>query len=139
MQDPLRTEENANVIFGRLILGESLSKILKTDGLPSLATFFRWICDDEKVRENYARAREQQTEKYIDELVTLADTADEDNAQAVRLQVDTRKWVAGRMLPKKYGDKAAEVNNSVTVQNITVLPAEKLKQLQAWHRQALQG
>jgi len=43
--------------------------------------------------------------------VELADEAgrqtDAVGVQAARLRVDTRKWVASRLLPKKYGDRAS--------------------------------
>ncbi len=50
-------------------------------------------------------------EAWADEVVHLADEALEaDNAtqvQATRLALDARKWVASRLLPKKYGERAA--------------------------------
>jgi hypothetical protein len=43
-----------------------------------------------------------------DEIIGIADDADIDAGAGVakaRLQVDARKWVASKLLPKKYGDK----------------------------------
>jgi hypothetical protein len=76
--------------------------------------------------EQYARAREAQAELYADEIVDIADDDRNDygfkesedgtgksgiaiimpdNVQRSKLRVDARKWVASKLLPKKYGDK----------------------------------
>jgi hypothetical protein len=71
--------------------------------------------------EDYARAREVRAEKIFDEMLAIADTevettktiinddsisiVKEDHIQHRKLQIDTRKWILGRMAPKKYGDK----------------------------------
>jgi len=73
----------------------------------------------------YARAREAQAEVLADEIVEIADDSSEDfifaegedqdgkgakkyvNKEYVKrsaLRVDARKWVAAKLLPKKYGD-----------------------------------
>lgn len=56
----------------------------------------------------YAQARENQIEYRVSQLVDLADEADTSSMAAVtkaRLQIDTRKWEAAKILPKIYGDK----------------------------------
>jgi hypothetical protein len=74
--------ELAAEICGRLANGEPLAK----------------IC-----REEAMRAREDQADTMADEIVRIADEA-EDPAKG-RLQVDARKWVAAKLKPRKYGDK----------------------------------
>ena len=42
------------------------------------------------------------------EILKLSDKIEDDNpvkVQRARLQVDSRKWLAARMAPKKYGDR----------------------------------
>ena len=68
---------------------------------------YRWLEDNETFRDSYARAREQYADCVFDGLIGLADNATPQEAQVVKLQIDTRKWVLSRMVPKKYGDKAA--------------------------------
>ena len=56
----------------------------------------------------YAQARENQIEYRVSQLVDLADESDTSSMAAVtkaRLQIDTRKWEAAKILPKIYGDK----------------------------------
>src|SRR5262245_61007462 len=43
-----------------------------------------------------------------EEILELSDKIEDDNpvkVQRARLQVDSRKWLAARMAPKKYGDR----------------------------------
>lgn len=67
--------------------------------------------------EQYARARARQAEHYASEIIEIADTAED--AQLARLQVDARKWVASKLLPKVYGDKQ-EIEHSGKIESITV-------------------
>jgi hypothetical protein len=116
------TEELALEICVRLAVGESLVQICKEDKTPAYATVMRWLFesyppDDRRAdfRERYARAREIQAETFIDQLVTLADQDANDvlydldghpvqatnvRIQRHKLQIDTRKWIASKLLPK---------------------------------------
>src|SRR6516162_3151104 len=55
------------------------------------------------------RARaEEQADKLAKEILELSDKIEDDNpvkVQRARLQVDSRKWLAARLAPKKYGDQ----------------------------------
>ena len=53
----------------------------------------------------YARARVDQAHAIAEDAMVVADTANADNAQAVRVRVDTRKWLASKIAPRHYGDK----------------------------------
>jgi hypothetical protein len=82
----------------------------------------------------YARAREAQAELYASEIIDISDDATQDelftdegkrvcNAEFVmrsKLRVDARKWVASKLLPKKYGDK---VTQEITGKDGKDLPA----------------
>jgi hypothetical protein len=53
------------------------------------------------------RAREAQADKLAKEILELSDKIEDDHpvkVQRARLQVDSRKWLAARLAPKKYGD-----------------------------------
>lgn len=99
------TPEIAETICRRIAEGESLRAICEDEGFPSAETVRRWLASDEheEFRVQYARAREDQADFYADEIIEIADKA-EDAAKA-RLQVDARKWKASKLAPKKYGDK----------------------------------
>ncbi len=89
--------------------------------MPARSTVIGWLFDGEHedFMDQYARAREAQAEARADEIVDIADdesgdfTTDEDGKRVVnheqiqrsRLRVDARKWIAAKLLPKRYGDK----------------------------------
>jgi len=41
-------------------------------------------------------------------MLEIADDAEPENAQVVRLRLDTRKWIASKFKPKRYGDKITQ-------------------------------
>ena len=117
----LYTEALAAEICRRLAEGETLRAICRDTAMPDKATVLRWLADKKKAdfREQYVYAREMQADALFDEALEIADDAsgdwstdkdgkkvlDHENIQRSRLRVDTRKWAAGKMAPKKYGDK----------------------------------
>lgn len=116
------TEEMANNICMQLIDGLSLREICRQENMPSKTTVFKWTHLHKEFADQYARAREQQGETFADEIIEIADDSTNDyqtrknengeeiqvvNPEAIgrsRLRVDTRKWIASKILPKKYGD-----------------------------------
>ncbi len=117
----LYTEALAAKICRRLAEGESLRGVCADKAMPAISTVMGWLFDGqhEDFSEQYARAREAQAEIRADEIVDIADddtndfTADEDgnlvadheHIQRSRLRIDARKWIAAKLLPKRYGDK----------------------------------
>lgn len=107
------SDELADDICERLAEGESLRSICRDDGMPRLATIFRWLADPRMAsfRDQYERAREAQADTYADEIVDIADgvaAAREGvgpDPVRDRLAVDARKWVASKLKPKRYGDR----------------------------------
>lgn len=102
------TSELADAICERLADGESLRSICCDEKLPNKATVFRWLAKNGDFRDQYARAREAQADSLVDEIIDIADDAGLSEAfevQQARLRVDSRKWLAGKLRPKVYGDK----------------------------------
>ena len=56
------------------------------------------------VAERYARACQARAASEADALIEMADRMDLP-ADLLRIRVDTRKWVASKLLPKVYGDR----------------------------------
>lgn len=111
------SDEIAREICVQLALGRPLTKIVKDDGMPTLATVYLWLDTRPGFSDRYARAREDQADTLADEIIEISDdgkndTYDVDGAKMVnhdviarsRLRVDARKWVASKLKPKKYGD-----------------------------------
>jgi hypothetical protein len=118
------TQEIADIICERIADGESLRSICAKDEMPHTATVCRWLAQHEAFREQYARARELQADALFDEILEIADNGEDDwmerknadgtmtgwveNGEALRrsaLRVDARKWMAGKLQPKKYSEK----------------------------------
>lgn len=120
------TEEIGDAICERLALGESVRSICDDEAMPSMSTVFKWLRDNEAFSQQYARAREVQADALFDDIIDIADDGRNDwmekrnadgenigwqeNGEALRrsqLRIDARKWMAGKLRPKKYGEKLA--------------------------------
>lgn len=132
--------ETADHICERITLGDSLKKICSEEGMPNIATVFRWLTKHQEFRDNYARAKEEQAEALADEIVALADepppitatgATDSGHVAWQRNRIEARKWVASKLKPKKYGDKVqTELSGAVAVSK-TDLTDEQLAAIAA--------
>ena len=88
--------------------------------LPTYTTIMQWLTEDAELADMYAHAKEAQADWMADELLRIADDEADDTlevdgkqikvktAQSVnhaRLRVDTRKWLAAKLKPRKYGER----------------------------------
>ncbi len=100
-------EQRAHIqttICAQLALGKSVKSILdNTPGMPDRQTFYNWLLADAEFFDNYTRAREAQAYCFADEITEIADT--ETDPQKARNRIDARKWAAGKLKPKLYGDR----------------------------------
>ncbi len=80
-----------------------------------------WLNDEanQSFREQYARATDLRAELLFDQCIDIADESENDKPRVSdhedvhateqvarsKLRVDTRKWMAGKLMPKKYGDR----------------------------------
>lgn len=96
-----------DTICERIAKGESLVAICLDAKMPNYSTVTRWLAKDEggDDRTKYALAREAQADYMADVMLAEARCGGEDDVQRARLIVDTMKWVAAKLKPKRYGDK----------------------------------
>lgn len=102
----------------RIAAGESLRSVSRDDQMPSLTTLNDWLTSDE-YGEQYTRARDERADAIFEEILDIADDDANDmivdpetgaerlnseHVQRSRLRIDSRKWMLGKMKPKKYGD-----------------------------------
>lgn len=99
----LFNESLADAICERLADGESLRSICSDDEFPAKSTVFKWLATNSAFADQYARARETQADSLADDIVDIADNAKFD-ANDKRVRIDARKWLAGKLRPKVYGD-----------------------------------
>jgi hypothetical protein len=113
-------------ICERIMMGESLKKITRDEHMPNPATVYRWIGEIDEFCDMYTKAREDQQEAYIDEVVDIADnqcatalmvegkpmmidgkpltTVTPASVSHAKLRIETRKWTAMKLKPRKYGN-----------------------------------
>lgn len=90
--------------------------------MPGLSTVFQWFAKHPEFAEQYARAKDAQADTLADEILEIADDARNDwmeihgendagwkangeHIQRSRVRIDTRKWIASKLKPKKYADR----------------------------------
>lgn len=118
------TQAKADAICARLADGDSLREACATVGLVAESTVRAWALDDvgPGFAAQYARARGLGYDRLADELLRIADTPvpgvktttkpngdvetiEGDMIEHRKVQIDARKWMLSKMLPKVYGDK----------------------------------
>lgn len=117
------SEKIVEDICDRVACGESLNKICASEGMPHRRTVMRWLIDHEEFKRRYDVAKDMQADALVDEVLEIADdgskdwktvttrggneekVVDNEAVQRSRLRVDARKWLAGVLKPRKYGDK----------------------------------
>jgi hypothetical protein len=101
-----------------IAMGKSARSMCEEVGI-SQKTLWNWLAEDADFLQQYIRAKEFCADTLFDEIIEIADDRAEDwcdgekggriiDYEVVnrsRLRVDARKWCAGKLAPKKYGDK----------------------------------
>jgi hypothetical protein len=83
----------------------------------STVTIFYWLKTKPEFLNEYARAKEWQADFLAEEILEIADDTQHDSIitqnglsenheyiSRSRLRVDSRKWLASKLKPQKYGD-----------------------------------
>lgn len=90
------TEELGDLICAGIASGRSLVKICEDDGMPVTQSIYRWRRLHPEFSDNYAHAREDAADVFVQEIMEIADAAEVEDVQVAKLRVDTRKWTASR-------------------------------------------
>lgn len=108
-------------------------------------SFYRLIMRDPAVKEAYDEARTIQAEKMaIDDIIEISDDVANDetwdgkgNSAAVnrsRLKVDSRKWIAGKLNFRRFGDKQqVDLEANIVVDHAARLEAARKRKENAFH------
>ena len=95
---------------------ESVTDITKDKSIGISRSGFYYLLKgrDPELLDRYARARAMQADRLAGEIISIADGASKDTVNQARLQFDARRWMAGKLAPKTYGDKQTiDVNRAV--------------------------
>jgi hypothetical protein len=125
------TKEKAAEICARLVNGESLRSICRDDNMPDVKTVYLWMSQNETFLQQYTKAKEDQADTLQEDILDIADTEpmqvvddkgvariDSGHVNWMRLRIDSRKWIAAKLKPKKYGDRqilAGDAENPLEV------------------------
>ena len=118
------TQEIADSLCAQLADGLSMRTICRAEDMPDKATVFRWLRTNQSFCDQYTRAKEESADALSDEMLDISDDAQNDwmeqnakenagwvangeHIQRSRLRIETRKWLASKLKPKKYGEKLA--------------------------------
>ena len=112
--------------------------------MPPESTVRGWVLDDvEGFAAQYARARDMQADKMVDDILEIADDGrndtyldadgnertDQEVIARSKLRVEARKWIASKFAPKKYGDKQAVELTGANGGPVEVSDADKAARL----------
>jgi chromosome condensin MukBEF complex kleisin-like MukF subunit len=111
------SEAIADLICDAISEGGALYRLCEERAdFPAERTVYRWLDTHPGFAQKYTRARELQQDREADKIVVIADEADD--AAIARLRIDSRKWRAAKMAPKKYGDRL-DLNHSGSIQQLS--------------------
>ena len=112
---------------------------LENENWPCPDTIFRWRKSNKDFSDQYAHAKQLQIEALVDEILEIADNSiddyvdsaegkmiiDHEHIQRAKLRIDTRKWLASKLVPKIYGDR---MQTDLTVDDSDLKRARELVQ-----------
>lgn len=118
------TQEIADELCRRLAECGSLRRVCVSSDMPLERTVRLWVVQNEEFATAYARAKEMGIDSFVEETLDIADDGSNDwmennspsnpgyvlngeHSSRSKIRIETRRWLAERMLPKKYGVKTA--------------------------------
>jgi hypothetical protein len=122
-------------LLERLEKGEPLTRICRDPRMPSTSSVYSWVESDETFSGRFRAARARGVHALAEECLDIADEPTKDAVEVAnkRVRIDTRLRLAGKWLPKDYGDKL-DVNY-----NAEVTHRHDLSSLSAHELDALEG
>ena len=113
------TEELAKLICKRIATHDvgTATMLAMYDDLPKKTTVYEWRHDYPEFDKMYLEAKDKQAillAESIDDIAHEREYIIDENGQKridpaltndKRLRIDTRKWIAARLQPKRFGDK----------------------------------
>jgi len=118
------TQRIADEICAEIACGKSMRTVCRDEAMPSMSTVFKWLRERPDFSHQYARAKAEAADVLVEEILDIADDATNDwmevhdkdgvaagyrlngeHIQRSRLRIDTRKWIAAKLKPKKYGER----------------------------------
>ena len=127
-------DDQVNELLDRHGKGEPLTRICADPRMPGRSTVYDWIESDPEFAGRFRAARARGVHALAEQCLEIADEKAKDPVEVAdkRVRIDTRLRLAGKWLPKDYGDKI-DVNHSGEVVNrhdLSGLSADELDALE---------
>lgn len=103
----------ADLLCAEIADGKSMRTVCASETMPAMSTIFRWLNEKPEFKEQYEIAKQESADAMVEDMLFIADEiaamspdgkVDSADIAHKRLRVDTRKWVASKLKPKKYGE-----------------------------------
>jgi hypothetical protein len=111
-------------LLEKIAAGKTMAGLARELGISNLS-LYNWIKKDPERQDRFRQARAIAADQWADECLDIADAADHVSANADRLKIETRKWLAGVTNPEKFQSKPT---TAVQV-NVNQLHLDALRQL----------
>lgn len=105
-------DDQIEELLERTAKGETLTKVTSDPRMPARATVYTWIDEggpnyDAEFAGRFRDARAQGIHALAEECIEIADEAPKDAVHVAdkRVRIDTRLRLAGKWMPKAYGEK----------------------------------
>ncbi|MDO4698628.1 MAG: hypothetical protein Q4A60_08160 [Pasteurellaceae bacterium] len=82
--------------------GKSLRSICNNSKMPNKSTIFRWLNIYPEFMKEYQLAVALRNETYTDKILEIADSADRENLEVSKLQIDSFKWYLAKLALKAH-------------------------------------
>lgn len=112
-----QTKELTDAICLDIACGDSVLAACKNHGVGE-KTFYVWLAKDEKLQQDYARARECRADAHFESSATLMQELRQGivTGEQARIMLDEIKWKCAKQSAKKYGDKL-DMNHSGAIKS----------------------
>jgi len=125
MYSIIEREKIQNKVIDEMIKGNSINSICKLKTFPEQKTIYNWLNKDKDFLQKYTHAREQQALFYAEKITNVVQELKDSSKHSreltdiARLEIDSYKWIASKLLPKVYGTNQQQTNVQVNIQPVT--------------------
>jgi hypothetical protein len=129
-------------IFEKISTGRSLASVLREPGMMSYELAKLHLRSYPHIKARYYEATRERAESLAEEIEQIADEPIPEHLdgpsksawiQRQRLRVDSKKWIASKLLPERFGDKievtaAPSINMEEAIRRAEVLSTARVRQ-----------
>lgn len=147
------TPEMAERICAELAECGSLRAVCRQEWAPERSTVARWVEQDiDGFAAKYARAKDLGIDNFVEETIEIADDAsndwmekldregqsagwlvNHDHVSRSKVRIETRRWLAERMAPKRYGPKQDITSGGEPIKGNAVAVVERMS-IEQWKK-----